>query len=82
MLTAFQQRGRVWMYKVEPEAMASGVHGFSEIIHLVFCEWGIFWEGQGRYYFLWILKGMCGPRKLSSVNVLTLVILKTTLGRR
>lgn len=46
MLTAFQQRGRLWMYKVEPEAMASGVHGFSEIVHLVFCEWGTFWEGQ------------------------------------
>lgn len=42
MFNAFQQHDRLWMYKVEPEALASGVHGFSEIVHLVLCEWGAF----------------------------------------
>lgn len=54
------------MYKVEPEALASGVHGFSEIIHLVLCGCAFF-EGQRRYYFLWILKGMYSPRQLNTV---------------
>lgn len=53
------------MYKVEPEALASGFHGFSEITHLVLCECA-FWGGKGDTTFIGFSE-LCGPRKLNTV---------------
>ena len=59
VLTAFQHHGRrLWVDKVESEALASGVHGPSEIVHIVLCE---FWGGRkGDSAFIGFLK-KCVP---------------------
>lgn len=65
------------MYKVEPETLASGVHGFSEIVHLVLNVH--FWRTGETPLSLDSQMDMW-PKETQ--NILTLLILKTTLGRR
>lgn len=67
------------MYKVEPETLASGVHGFSEIVHLVLCECA-FWGDKGDTTFIGFSNGYVAQG--NTVNILTLLILKTTLEKR
>lgn len=79
MLNAFQHHVRLWVYKVESEALASRVHGPSEIVHIVLCE---FWRGgQGGGAVFGFLK-KCVPQGNITLNTVVLLILRTTMGKR